>query len=183
MVHTIPYTFSKNVSRTLCQQPPLQLAPLLWRSLGAPLTTAIRATTFAAQRKQCRPCSLVQAVCSLARGPCGGTTAPKPCSPRATASAKKNQQAGHLATRRDASQSSNGATSSTREPIHGLLNPKGQAHTPPGNLWPYKNAGSMCCECLRTDTRKTTTHTTQSAADGRREGSGRHCGFSSSRRE
>ena len=96
---------------------------------------------------------------------------------------KTKQKAGHLATHRDARQSSTGATSSTREPIYGLLSPKGQAHTPPGNLWLYKNAGSMCCECLRTDTRKTTTHTTQSAADGRREGSRRHRWFSSSRRE
>ena len=68
-------------------------APLLWRSLGAPLTTAIRATTFAAQRKQCRPCSLVQAVQSAAlQAPCGSTTAPKRCSPRATASRKRDKK-------------------------------------------------------------------------------------------
>ena len=76
-----------------------------------------------------------------------------------------------------------GATSSTREPICGLLSPKGQAHTPPGNLWPYKNAGSLCYECLCAHTRKTTTHTTQSAADGRRARGRRHRWVSSSRRE
>ena len=107
---------------------------------------------------------------------CGGTTAPKRCSPQATGVQKKNKKQSGTSCDAPMCQSvTYGATSSTREPICGLLSPKGQAHTPPGNLWLYKNAGTMCYECLRTDARKTTRHKTRSAADGRREGSRRHC--------
>ena len=144
-------------------------------------TTARGATSPTAQRPQQRQraaCANSAACATMRRHQCANALLAARHSVQ-----KKTQKAGHLATHRDARQSSTGATSSTREPICGLLSPKGQAHTPPGNLWLYKNAGSLRYECLRPDARKTTTHTTQSAADGRRESRRRHCWSGARRRE
>ena len=61
-------------------------------NLGAPLTTATRAPTSSRVRNDSstvQPCASA-AVQPRAR-PCGGTTAPKPCSPQATSVHKKNK--------------------------------------------------------------------------------------------
>ena len=129
-------------------------------------------------------CSLVQVQqCSLAQDHAAAPMLQSPARGKPPASAKKKETSGTSCDAPRRQPVVDGATSSTREPICGLLSPKGQAHTPPGNLWLYKNAGSLCYECLRTDARKTTRHKTRSAADGRRASSRGHRRFSISRRE
>ena len=136
-----------------------------------PPSARVRRVLLRNEPQQCRPCSLVQAVQSAAlrEDHAAAPLLQSPARRAPPASRKKKNKAGHLATRRDANQSSTGATSSTREAICGLLSPKGQAHTPPGNLWLYKNAGSLCYECLspRPVRRPPTQHKAQLTGDAR----------------
>ena len=94
---------------------------------------------------------------------------------------KKNKnQAGHLATHRDASQSS-AELLVPRENLWPVESQRASSYTP--GIYGCTKTQVLCVTNAFAPHPEATTHTTQSAADGRREGSRRHRWFSASRRE